>query len=154
MKKLLENDILQFVLRFALGFLFIAVSVGKVASPDLFANEIGNYSIFPEFSLNIIALIMAWFELLIGFLLIAGVRVKANALLVSLLMIVFNILVLSAMVRGLDINCGCYSNIGAQKVGWTKILENTATFLLSTLLYFTKTNKYSLENLALNDAKA
>lgn len=154
MKKLLENDILQFLVRFALGFLFIAVSIGKVASPGSFANEIGNYLIFPEFSLNIIALIMAWFELLIGFLLITGIRVKANALLVSILMIIFNVLVLSAMIRGLDINCGCYSNIGAQKVGWTKIMENTATLLLSAFLFFTKTNKYSLESLALNDAKA
>ncbi len=154
MKKILENDIVQFVVRFALGFLFIAVSVGKVAAPGSFANEIGNYLLFPEFSLNIIALTMAWLELLIGFLLISGIRVKANAFLVSVLMVVFNVLVLTAMVRGLDINCGCYSNIGAQKVGWTKILENTATFLLSAFLYYTKTNKYSLESLALYDAKA
>jgi hypothetical protein len=33
-------------------------------------------------------------------------------------------------------------------------MENTATFALAAVLYFTKSNKYSMECLALNETKA
>ena len=50
-------------------------------------------------------------------LLIAGRRRREGALLINLLLIGFLIGILSAMARGLDIECGCFGGVD-EKVGW------------------------------------
>jgi len=146
MKNILNNEWIQLVARLILGFFLIAAGVSKIPEPELFAIEIGNYKIMPELIVNLSAMILPWFELLCGMMLIFGLRLKAGSLAAGAMMFVFIIAVGSAMARGLDINCGCYSKMKAQPVGWTKIIENTGLFLLSVLIFFSKNLKLTLEN--------
>jgi uncharacterized membrane protein YphA (DoxX/SURF4 family) len=146
MKKLLNNDYLILASRLFLGFFFVLAAIGKIADPTTFAKEMGNYQIFPFFSLNIFALILPWLELISGMMLIFGIKLKANSIITGGLLIIFIIAVFSAMMRGLNINCGCFSN-KITIVGWNKILENTGLLLLAIALYFTQSRKFSfLEN--------
>lgn len=148
MKKILDNPIFILTARLILGFLFVIVAIGKIYEPGAFANEISNYNILPQQLVNISALILPWLELIIGILLISGVRVKANSIIAAILLIAFIAAVASAMARGLDINCGCYSNIKAEAVGWPKILENTGLLILSILILISKSSGLALENFA------
>ena len=56
---------------------------------------------------------------------------------------IFNILVLSALIRGLDIDCGCFGTRHVEKVGFQKIGEN---FLLMIIGYFVYKFSVSKEN--------
>ncbi|MFP4369223.1 MAG: MauE/DoxX family redox-associated membrane protein [Candidatus Kapaibacterium sp.] len=145
MKRFLDNPYLALIARLILGFMFIIVGIAKIHEPAVFAEEIGNYRILPEFMLNFIALLLPWLELLSGLFIIAGVRIRANTIITGALLIVFIIAVASADIRGLDINCGCYSNIAEQKVGMAKILENTGLLILAVYLYIFPNNRFSLE---------
>jgi len=146
MRKILENKYLSLALRLFVGFVFIYAGMGKIFEPAVFAKEIYNYHILPDFLINVSALVLPWLEVVIGVFLIAGIRIKANAALSGILMAVFMIAILSAMFRGLNINCGCFSD-EITLVGWGKILEDTGYLLGSVYLYFFPFSKFSVENL-------
>jgi putative oxidoreductase len=150
MKKIFENQYLSLIVRLVIGFLFIFAGLGKAADPALFAKEIMNYSIMQVSIVNIMALTMPWIELVVGILLIAGVRIKANALITGGLMLVFIVAVFSAMLRGLNINCGCFTG-KIVLVGWPKILENTMMFIGCLYIFLFPVQKFSVENIDQNN---
>ena len=49
------------------------------------------------------------------------------------LMAVFTLAVLAALVRGLDIECGCFGTADASQVGVVKVLENLGMLALAVL---------------------
>lgn len=153
MKSLIENEYFLLVARLIVGTLFIIVGVAKITDPQLFAKEIANYRFLPEFMINTVAITLPWIELISGLLLILGIRLRANAAIITILLFVFNIMVAIAWARGLDINCGCYSHIAQETVGLKKILENTGFMALSILVYIFPKNNLSLEYLILQTEK-
>jgi hypothetical protein len=53
------------------------------------------------------------------------------------MLFVFTILIIVAMLRGLDISCGCFTqDPSADKIGYKKILENIGMILLGIYLIF------------------
>ncbi|MGE5479496.1 MAG: MauE/DoxX family redox-associated membrane protein [Chloroflexota bacterium] len=148
MKKLLHSDIINLIFRLLLGLTFLFVSLGKIAEPAGFANEIANYRTAPDWLVNPAAIILPWIELVCGLALAAGVRIRANALLALGMLVVFVLGIISAMAQGLNINCGCYSNIAQQKVGFGKILENLGLSAVALYLIYSKGDKYSADRAA------
>ncbi|PKL86626.1 MAG: hypothetical protein CVV22_00610 [Ignavibacteriae bacterium HGW-Ignavibacteriae-1] len=144
MKKILESGIPTTIARIIVGYIFLTYGIGKIANPTLFVSEIANYDMVPNFSLNMIAMILPWVETICGVLLITGVKVRANSVITASMMFVFVIAVISAMARGLDINCGC-SSTNPQKVGFPKLIENLVLFAISIFnIYFPK-SRFSLD---------
>lgn len=152
MRKILENPYFNLVIRLALGGIFVLWSIGKIADSQAFVYEIHNFKMVPIPFLAIMALAMPWIELTCGLMLIAGVRVKANAAIIGGLLVVFIIAVATAMFRGLDISCGC-STENAQKVGLPKILEDLAMLAAAVYLVYFPSNKLSAEYLAVREAR-
>lgn len=144
MKKILSNQFLLLIARLVVGGVFLFFSIGKLDNPAGFAKEIGNYDFLPYFSLNFFAISIAWIELFIGLFLVLGIRVRSAAFISSALMVVFIIAIFSAMARGLNINCGCFSHQTAI-VGWQKILEDFILLVLSLLIFFNTEHRISLE---------
>jgi|YNPMSStandDraft_2_1061718.scaffolds.fasta_scaffold13887_2 uncharacterized membrane protein YphA (DoxX/SURF4 family) len=153
MKALIENEYVLLAARLIVGTLFIIVGIAKIADPQLFAKEIANYRLIPEFMVNSIAITLPWIELVSGLLLILGIRLRANAAIITILLLMFNIMVAIAWARGLDINCGCYSHIAQETVGLKKILENIGFMILSIVIYIFPKNNLSLEYLILQSEK-
>jgi len=150
MKKILNNPYLSLIARLVVSWVFIYAAIGKITDPQTFAKEISNYAVMPTFSINIIALVLPWIELFSGILLATGVRIKANAFITGGLLLVFVILVLSAMFRGLNINCGCFSH-RIVYVGWKKVLENSGLIVLCLYLFFVPVKKFSLERFLISE---
>ncbi len=148
MKNVFGNDYVILISRIIVGMLFIVVGTGKIADPNLFTKEIANYRIFPELLVHWTAIAIPWIEVVCGLMLTAGIRLRANALIVAAMLVAFNFMVASAWIRGLDINCGCYSNIAKQTVGLPKILENTAFFVLALLIFLSPNSRFTMEKFA------
>ncbi len=146
MKQLLSNDYGVLIVRLVLGFLFIIASIDKIANPQAFAQSIGHYELFPPVITYIIATILPWLELLCGFCIVFGVFIKGSTLTASILLGVFTIVVISALIRHLDISCGCFTlDPQTEKISGTKILENVILLALSVYLFFFGSGKFSLE---------
>lgn len=134
MTKLLSNKYFLVAIRIVLGIVFIFAAVSKVAEPELFARSISNYKLLPIFLVNILAIILPWIELCAGLLLIFGVSVKENSAVLSGLLSVFIIAIIISLIRGLDIECGCFGTVDGAKVGIQKILENIGLLLAGLIL--------------------
>lgn len=93
----------------ALGGVFIWASMAKIANPAGFATAIGNYRLLPEAMLPAVAVALPWIELGCGTFLMMGRRTAAAALIVNILLVIFIFGLAANMVRGIDVNCGCFS---------------------------------------------
>lgn len=137
---LLSNKYLMMISRFILGFVFIYAGVEKISDPDAFAVSITNYKLFPLFIINFFAIVIPWIELICGLLLLFGFEVKENVIILNLLLVLFIVLIFTALVRGLDIDCGCFGTSDGQKVGILKIVENLGLLLLGLLIQIYSTD--------------
>ena len=99
--------------RWYLGALFVGACLHKIVDPRSFAVDIATYDILPLALVNLAAIVLPWVELAAGALLLLGHRVRAGALLVAAMMVVFIAALLVALARGLDMSCGCFASQGA-----------------------------------------
>ncbi|MFP4528303.1 MAG: DoxX family protein [Candidatus Kapaibacterium sp.] len=145
MRNFLNNPWLSLLARLIAGGMFILTGWVKIADPHGFADEIANYGILSGPLLNLSAIILPWLELIVGIFFIAGLRIRANTLIIGGLLVVFIAAVASAWARGLNIDCGCYSDIATQKVGIEKLLENTGLLLLTIYVYLNSDRRFTVD---------
>ena len=137
MKRILSNKVLILLARLFLGALFIIASLDKIADVNAFASSILNYKIIGESQALLVATILPWLELFCGLGLIIGIFPKTSAFFITAMLVTFTVLVASAMLRGLDISCGCFTqDPTAGKIGWQKIFENCGMIVLGLFLIF------------------
>lgn len=144
MKKIIDNPFIVLAARLIIAGFFIFFGISKITEPASFANEIGNYNLMPEFIIQLMALVLPWLEIVVGFLILFGIKLKENGIIATILLLSFTLAVAIAFASGLDISCGCSSSGGGQKVGWLKILENSGLILLTLLLSLTNSDKFRL----------
>lgn len=99
----------------ALGAIFVAAALPKVADPPSFAHMIYNYRILPGGLINISSLTMPWVEILAGLALILGVWVKPARWIITLLLVTFMIAITVNLLRDNAIDCGCFDVSAANK---------------------------------------
>ena len=98
-----------FILRVVLGAVFVYASLDKIAHPELFAHSIMDYKMTPAAVVIPMAVLLPWMELLAGGALVLGWMRRGSALLILTMLSVFMVAIVSALVRGIDIDCGCFS---------------------------------------------
>lgn len=118
------------LLRLALGGLFIYAALTKLPAFDTFAEEIANYRVLPALLVAPAAVAMPGIELLAGLLLVLGRWVRPAALLLSVLLGVFIVALSQALLRGINLSCGCFG--GSELATWGTVARD-ALFLLFTL---------------------
>jgi len=146
MKKLLSNEYLVLMVRIILGCVFIVASIEKAANPASFVQSIGNYRLVSFDVATVMATVLPWIELLCGLAFLFGLFTRGGAFLSFIMLIVFTAAVTSAVLQGLDISCGCFTQdptVG--KVGWMKVGENVLLTGASVFLLFSTGIRLSLE---------
>lgn len=94
--------------RLLLALVFIYAGVVKANDVIAFAGQIANYQLLPYAWNFLVASSLPYLELLCGILLLLNRRVRPAVLVLFVLNCVFMLALLSAIVRGLDIDCGCF----------------------------------------------
>ena len=122
-------------LRIILGTVFLWASFDKILDPASFAKNISNYHVLPFGLENIIAIFLPWLEFFIGTGMILGIMLDGSIMISSFLLLLFNILIAQAIMRGFNIECGCGLKEG-QMVGVGKIFENFVLLGVSFILYY------------------
>jgi len=116
---------LEIIIRLVLGFIFLYASLDKIIYPQKFAEVIYNYRLMPIELLNICAIIVPWVEAFIGVSLLIGSRVDVSAFMLSVITFFFILMIISAIVRGLNIECGCFSlDAEGSLVSWKRVIED------------------------------
>jgi putative oxidoreductase len=91
-----------------LGAVFIYAGVDKIRDPLQFADSIAAFAILPAVFINFLAIGLPPFEVMSGLLLIAPMTRRIGALAVVLCTAIFFCALLSALLRGLTLDCGCF----------------------------------------------
>ena len=126
---MVRNRTILLVFRVVLGSLFVYAGVVKALEPIDFAQAIRNYDLVGQSLSFIAAMILPWLEILAGAFLFAGIWKRGAAFVISGLLIFFIVLTVATMIRGLDVDCGCFGAID-RKAGLGVILEDLAMLYL------------------------
>jgi uncharacterized membrane protein YphA (DoxX/SURF4 family) len=137
---------LSLLVRVFIGGYFVVAAVPKIIEPLAFATSIMHYGLVPSWSVNAIALILAWLEMIVGIGLIMGVRTKVQALFCGGMLVVFTLAVAYAVVLGLKIDCGCFGESGGEEVSWLKVAKNSAMIIGCIYLWWSPRSVFSIDH--------
>lgn len=128
------------IFRIVLGGLFVYAGAVKALEPLDFAQNIRNYDLVGPSLSFIAALVLPWLEILAGAFLIAGIWKRGATLVISGLLVFFIALTVVTMIRGFDVDCGCFGAID-RKAGFSVILEDLAMLYLGLCILFASKKK-------------
>lgn len=126
------HPILVIVLRFFLGGIMLYAGGIKLLDMPGMADAIENYRLLPHAWVNLPGILMPALEVVVGICLITGIWLDGALLIVTGLILVFLVAIESAILRGLNINCGCFGLSDSEIVG-VKVLLRDGLFLLATI---------------------
>jgi len=137
LSRLLTNRIFLRLLGLFLGGVLIWASLDKLRYPDRFADIVREYDMLPAGLVNAFALVMPWAEVVTGAALILGLWRRAAGLLSVALFAAFMVSIAQALLRGLEIECGCFdvSGMSASKAGWDLFARDAGLLLASALVW-------------------
>jgi len=142
--------------RLYLAWVFIYACIHKIAHPSAFALDIATYDILPLSLVNPMAIILPWIELVAGVLLVIGWRVRAAALSVCGMMVMFIAAIAIALAKGLDMSCGCFASqaVNEDPIGWLTVMRDLGWLALAGYVVFFDRNPLGLDRWSSGRRKA
>ncbi len=135
--------------RLILGGTLIAAGYLKFDELDKSQMAVRAYEMLPIPLANFLGIVVPFFELAVGILLVIGAGVRISAALSAILMIAFMIAITQAWARGLSIDCGCFGGGGQVPEGeanyLTPLLRDTGLALLGIYLTLFPHTKFGLD---------
>jgi len=147
-----NQEMVAFALRCALGALFVYMGLTKALHPVDFLKVLREYHITDNsVSLNLIASVLPWFEVVCGLFLLSGVAVRGASLVSVAMLVPFTIAILHRALAvhqakpgpfcAIRFDCGCGAG---EVVVCHKLLENTFLILVSGFLVFAPPRRWLL----------
>jgi len=118
--------------RLVLGALFLWASTTKVPDMAAFAESVANYRIAPPALVPALSSAVVGIEMLAGVALLANVWARAAAWVIAALLAGFTVGLTSALVRGIDLACGCFG--GNDPATWWTVLRDVALLALAVFV--------------------
>ncbi len=116
---------------------FLYAAAPKILHPDLFGQSIYRYQVLPHAGVSLMAIYLPWLEFTAALFLLWPRFRSAAALLIIAMLLMFLVAETSALARGLEISCGCFSQSSAEKnIGPANLLRNAALLALAIALPF------------------
>jgi len=135
MNALLRHPVVLFLLRVFTGGIFIYAPIDKILHSGGFADSVWNYHMLPQALINIWALWLPWVEFYAGALILLGIWSREATIIVNLLYVCFLIAISQGLARGIDFECGCFSQGGhGAAASWHTILRDLWFFAMSLWL--------------------
>jgi uncharacterized membrane protein YphA (DoxX/SURF4 family) len=128
----------RLLLRLSLAALFLFAAVSKLIDPSLFAQQIANYQLTPWPVTAVISVFLPALEFCVGICLLLG-RWESGALVWGAIMLaIFSGALLSAIVRGLSIDCGCFGRSVENTGTLWPLIRNLVLLAVTAVLWFSR----------------
>lgn len=131
------------VVRFSVAALFLTAGAVKFSSRDTMSLAVEQYGLLPARLAATFGRLLIPAELLLGGLLLLGVLPGLMLRLLGTLLLVFAAAVATNLVRGREIDCGCWGN-NATPITWGLCLRNAVLALLAWIASFAQPPGVSL----------
>ncbi|MCC5877246.1 MAG: DoxX family membrane protein [Candidatus Sumerlaeia bacterium] len=107
------------------GALLLAGWLKVTGNPLAFALSIESFKLVPSVFVPALTYYLPWFEVIVGLAIVFGIWARPGAILAGLLYIGFILGLGSVLVRGMEVDCGCFAGLfGTESVGWQTIGRN------------------------------
>jgi len=124
--------------RLIVSVVLLYAAIPKILNPLYFSLQIEAYEIVGAGVSRVIAIILPWIELIAGLCLLSGFWLRASAFLASVLFSIFMVAIAQALIRGLNIECGCFGPLGKESVSLDLLAHDIFFMLLSTAILLHK----------------
>ena len=137
--------------RILLGLIFLFAGIAKISDPVRFIFTLRQFNLFSEAVIPFMALYLPWLEFILGLFLILGLLYRASAFLLACLNTMFAIAILTVVVRGMEIDCGCFGMFAdilkiPDSADIKAIIRNVIFIGISVYIFIVKKTLFSLEN--------
>jgi uncharacterized membrane protein YphA (DoxX/SURF4 family) len=133
---LLRHRVLPWLLRLIVGGVFVYAGLLKLRHPDAFADSIASFRLLPATAINVLALSLPGFEVLIGATVLVGRYRRAAALGVVIMTAAFAFALSFALAKGLQIECGCFGSESPSRFStWFALGRDLLLLLAASALY-------------------
>ena len=118
-RRILVWDVVGLLARLGLAAVWLLSGFEKASDPRETIVAVRSYELLPESLVSMVAATLPYLEISLGVLLVLGFATRLAAGLSALLLLVFIGGVISAAIRGLSIDCGCFGGGGTVAPGAT-----------------------------------
>jgi len=134
--------------RLTLGGILVTAGALKAIDPQASVAAVRAYELLPDGLGTIVGWALPFAEIALGLLLMAGVATRVLAVLSAGLLVFFIVAVISAAVRGLSIDCGCFGGGGEVAAGQTaygvEIARDLGFLMLALWLVWHPRSRFAL----------
>ena len=137
--------------RILLGLIFLFAGIAKISDPVRFIFRFREFDLFSEAVIPFMVLYLPWLEFILGLFLILGLLYRASAFLLACLNTMFAIAILTVVVRGMEIDCGCFGMLAdilkiPDSADIKAVIRNVIFIGISVYIFIVKKTLFSLEN--------
>ncbi len=137
--------------RILLGLIFLFAGIAKISDPVRFIFTLRGFNLFSEAVIPFMVLYLPWLEFILGLFLILGLLYRASAFLLACLNTMFAIAILTVVVRGMEIDCGCFGMLAdilkiPDSADIKAVIRNVIFIGISVYIFIVKKTLFSLEN--------
>jgi putative oxidoreductase len=117
--------VVGFLLRVALGLVFLRAGAIKLCGREEFRRAVGNYKVLPGVLVGAAAVTVPSVELIAGGLVLVGIELRPAAAALAMLLVAFSVAIAVNLLRGRTFPCGCSGRI-ASDISWRHVIRNFA----------------------------
>jgi putative oxidoreductase len=128
------SPILAFAARVAIGALLVAAGALKIGHAPELASAIAGFRLLPAAVIPLLALVLPFFEVLLGLYLLAGLFTRIAAWVAAAQFALYAAAIASAVLRGIPANCGCFGPSDAAVADWPHVAMDAALAILCVAL--------------------
>lgn len=105
--------------RLFLAAIFLWAAATKLPDMAAFATDVANYRLLPAALVPWTASAVVGVEVALGLALLTGLWLRPAALVATALLVLFTVGIAQALLRGIDLNCGCFGS--AEPATWLAV---------------------------------
>ena len=133
------------VARWLLGALLVWAGALKIGHPVDLASAIAGFRLLPAALAAPLAVILPYFEVLLGLYLLAGLFTRVAAWVAAAQFLVYAAAIASAVVRGIPANCGCFGPGDAAVADWPHVAFDLALAAVAMLIALRAPGAFALD---------
>jgi len=131
--------------RVLLGGLLVWAGALKIGHPEALAGAIAGFRLLPPGLVAPLAVILPFFEVLLGLYLIAGLFTRIAAAVAAAQFVLYAAAIASAVVRGIPANCGCFGPGDAAVADWPHVAFDLALAIVALFIAAGAPGRYALD---------
>lgn len=127
---------LQWIASVILAGVFATAALPKINDVAKFALNIDRYQILPSAGVTLLALCLPWLELVVGLGLLIPPVQKTSRRLCAALLLLFTAVHISALLRGLEIQCACFGEESSGSSVGEALVRNVGLLVLAIAILY------------------